>query len=82
MAFSPDGKTILTGSDDKTAQLWNMAVPLEGGIEQIDVWTQLITGMELDENNVVGFLDGDKWRQRRQRLAELGGPPRRSSNGR
>ena len=25
MAFSPDGKTVLTGSDDKTARLWNAA---------------------------------------------------------
>ena len=25
VAFSPDGKTILTGSLDKTARLWNAA---------------------------------------------------------
>ena len=24
MAFSPDGKTVLTGSDDKTARLWDV----------------------------------------------------------
>ena len=25
MAFSPDGKTVLTGSSDKTARLWDAA---------------------------------------------------------
>lgn len=40
VAFSPDGKTILTGSGDKTARLWDVPMPLEyflkkGDFEQL-----------------------------------------------
>ena len=35
LAFSPDGCTILSGSDDKTARLWLAPLPLTGETEQI-----------------------------------------------
>jgi WD40 repeat protein/tRNA A-37 threonylcarbamoyl transferase component Bud32 len=75
VAFSPDSKTILTGSDDKTARLWERLAPLEGGVEQIVLWTQVITGMELDPGGTPRWLDAPIWQERRWRLEELGGPP-------
>jgi len=39
------------------------------------LWTQLITGMELDEYGQVRVLDANTWQQRRQQLEKLGGPP-------
>ncbi len=38
MAFSPDGRTILTGSSDKTAQLWDAATakPIGKSLEHQD----------------------------------------------
>ena len=39
------------------------------------LWTQVITGLEVDELTAAHVLDAATWQQRRQRLQELGGPP-------
>jgi len=75
VALSADGKTALTGSYDETARLWHVPQSLRGDPERIMLWTQVITGLEVDELTVVRVLDAATWQQRRQRLQELGGPP-------
>src|SRR5207237_1149031 len=76
VAVRPDGKTVLTGSEDKTARLWPVPQPLQADPERIEVWVQVITGMELDAGGAVRVLDAEEWHQRKQRLEALGGPPR------
>jgi Flp pilus assembly protein TadD len=76
VAFRPDGRYILTGSTDKTARLWEVApAPVEGAAERIVLWTQVLTGREVDPSGAVHVLDGATWRRRRGRLREQGGPP-------
>jgi WD40 repeat protein len=75
VAFSPDGKTVLTGCSDMRARLWKAPRPIRGTPEQIMLETQVITGLELDSHGVVHILDANTGQQRRQRLQELGGPP-------
>jgi WD40 repeat protein/serine/threonine protein kinase len=72
--FSPDGKLAGT-CDNVSARLWNIPAPLAGSPEQIEVWVQVLTGLELDEYNVVRSLDAAGWKERCRRLADLGGPP-------
>src|SRR5262249_15345974 len=73
--FSPAGDRILTGTDDGTAGLWKVFAPTAGEVKRIVLWTQVFTGMELDDAGSVLVLDGPTWRQRLRELNELGGPP-------
>jgi WD40 repeat protein/serine/threonine protein kinase len=74
VAFSPDGGTVLTGSHDHTARLWHSGVP--GDPRRIVLWTQVATGMELNEEaNTVQLLDAKTWQERKKQLDAMGGPP-------
>ncbi len=48
---------------------------MQGDPERILLWTQVITGLELDDFGATRVLDAATWEKRRQRLQELGGPP-------
>jgi WD40 repeat protein len=75
VAFSPDGKTLLTASFDRTARCWELPVAVQGDVSQIVMWIQVLTGMELDDDGLFRELDAATWCERRQRLTDLGGPP-------
>jgi WD40 repeat protein len=70
VAFSPDGLLAITGSDDKTARLWTLPVPTQGTAELITVRTEMMTGLYLDDNDVLRQFDAATWQQRRDRTAE------------
>jgi WD40 repeat protein len=74
-AFSPNGSRFVT-TGGSTAQLWQAPDPaVEGTVERIVLWTQVITGMRLDESGEARVLNATEWQQRRDSLAKLGGPP-------
>jgi len=80
VAFSPDGRTIVTGGGDRSkrtgsASLWPGLVPLRGTPERLVLWVQVLTGQELDDDGVARWLDAPAWQERRRRLDDLGGPP-------
>jgi WD40 repeat protein len=75
VAFSPDGRRILTACGDNTARLWDLPAPVEGSLERVALWTQVLTGMELNADGGTWVLDARAWQERRRRLEQLGGAP-------
>ena len=73
--FSDDGTLVLTFGTDKTVRLRPVPIPVQGDAERLILWSQVLTGTELDANQVIQVLDATTWQERRQRLKELGGPP-------
>jgi hypothetical protein len=78
VAFSPDGKTFLVRGKS-TSWIWPLPTPVSGDVERLVLWTQVITGLELDDNGLVRVLDAASWAERRERLQKLGGPPGKQS---
>jgi hypothetical protein len=74
VAISLDSKIILAGTDDN-AWLWKLPPPLKSLPEEVVLWAQVLTCMELDEVGVVHPLNAREWQQRRRLLDELGRPP-------
>jgi WD40 repeat protein len=75
VTFHPAGKLVLTASWDGTARLWELPPPVQGKVKRIVLWTQVLTGMELDAGGIARVLDAPTWQARREQLRELGGPP-------
>ena len=74
-AFSPDGETVVTGCLDGTLRLLESPAQLPDDPVRLSAWIEALTGLELDEQGDVHVLDSAAWRQRRDQLEQLGGPP-------
>jgi WD40 repeat protein len=68
VAFSPTRRVVLTGGKDFAAHLWPVPEAVPGRPEDAVLWAEVQTGMELDADGVVRWLDALTWQQRRTRL--------------
>jgi WD40 repeat protein/predicted Ser/Thr protein kinase len=75
VGFRADGKTLMTASPGAGVNVWQAPWPLEGDVERIRHWIEVLTGLKLDPGGAVVELDTKMWHERWDRLQKLGGPP-------
>jgi WD40 repeat protein len=70
-SFSQDGQVLLCPGNIslRKVSLWRIPAPLSGTVEQLELWAQVATGMELDSDGIYHVLEVSTWRSRQRRLA-------------
>jgi WD40 repeat protein len=72
-----DQRTVLTADVSSTVLRWDVPDLQPPDAERLQLWAELRTDLDLDEQGGVRVLDQDEWEQHKQRLSQLGGPPTR-----
>jgi hypothetical protein len=72
--FHRDGETLLA-TQGNAARLWKVPAPVQGSVEQVRLWTQAITGLDVDDSGAVILLDVDSWQKCCRRLEQYSGSP-------
>jgi WD40 repeat protein len=70
VAYSPNRGRVLTGSVDRTAGLWDVPEPMPSEAGAITTWTEVITGLRLDETGNVNVLEVMEWERNRDRIPD------------
>lgn len=73
-ASSKSRRFAVAGSGGRVA-MWNEPEPLEGKVERIRLWVELLSGMELDSRGAVSALSPEALGRHQQQLDAAGGPP-------
>ena len=81
-----DGPTVSNDATDltrvaaqSTTRLWHLPSLLDDDLPRITVWVETITGLAVSDEGRIYGLDAAAWRERRERLRTLGGPPKADS---
>jgi WD40 repeat protein len=76
VAFSPDGNRLAGGPFLGFVHLWTVPPPLRGDLRHAELWVEVLTWQEMDQNGVLNWLDRAT---REARRAELEKPVGRAA---
>jgi WD40 repeat protein len=72
VAYGQGGRSIMTATDDQVTHSWQVPTAMNGTAEHLELWTQVVTSMELEADGGVRILDGAEWAQRRRACDAIG----------
>jgi WD40 repeat protein/tetratricopeptide (TPR) repeat protein len=79
VAFGPDGQTVITGGG-RTVRVWRIPPFSRQDPACTRLWTQVITGTELDDHGDLRFLDAQTWHERCRQLRHSTASPMAAEN--
>ena len=71
LAYRPDGQAIAIGLGDGTTGLADVAYPVEGGIDELRLWSQVTSNARLDDKGNLVRLDHTAWSDAQRALAAI-----------
>ena len=82
IAFSGDGRRVAAAGKKGRVNVWDVPAPVSGDVERLRLWVEVLTGMELDGDDVVRPLSSDAVLERQPRLEDRGGAPQPNTDAR
>ncbi|PWT73841.1 MAG: hypothetical protein C5B46_04910, partial [Proteobacteria bacterium] len=70
IAVHPEGKYILTGSHGRMAICWRIPEPMEGSLDDIRLWVETMTGMEMRAHDTIAPIEPERLLQKRRKAAD------------
>jgi WD40 repeat protein/serine/threonine protein kinase len=71
VAFAPGGRAVYSVAQDATVWAWPVPAPLEADPDQLALWLEARTGLQLEAGGqAVQLLNAAQWRDRLRQLAE------------
>ena len=62
VAFSPDGKTIVSGSSNQTLKVWGLRPLLDSEWEEVDISAMLKVGDSYLHTDGLGYIKNNYWK--------------------
>jgi tetratricopeptide (TPR) repeat protein len=81
LAFSADGKFVITGCRDGKARVFCAAPEVPDDLDRVADWIDVVTGTTLEPHqSEIRVLENPVWLATRERLEQRGGPPQPASD--